>query len=435
MSFLVLGVEVTTASGDEWPQWGGPQRDLVWRESGIVGTLPAGTLPRVWSTPISDGYAGPAVAEGRVYVTDRVHDDASQGRERVLCLDADTGELLWKHEYECQYTISYPAGPRATPVVDDGRVYTMGAVGHLLCLDAASGALQWQKHFPTDFGTKLPTWGMAASPLVDGDQLIVLVGGPDALVVSFDKRTGEERWRSLDDDEVGYCPPVIFDFGGVRQLIQWHPAAVSALDPQTGKVHWQAPFPVQAGLTIATPRQFGETLFVTAFYNGPLMLRVKPDASGADVLWKGSKESEIDTDGLHSIISTPFRDATHIYGVCSYGQLRCLNAATGERVWETLEATGNDRWWNAFLIPHKPADARDVAGSHRVFIHNEQGELIIAELSPEGYREQSRALLVEPTRRLGRQRRMIVWSHPAFADKSVFARNDREIVRVDLSAR
>jgi hypothetical protein len=153
------------------------------------------------------------------------------------------------------------------------------------------------------------------------------------------------------------------------------------------------------------------------------MIDFLPDGKGAEIAWKGKSNSEQKTDGLHSIISTPWLTETHLYGVCSYGQLRCLDAKTGVRLWETREATGNGRWWNAFLIPHED----------RFFIHNEQGDLIIAELSPEGYKEISRAKLVEPTRKVNE--RMTIWSHPAFAMKSVFARNDKEIVRVDLSAK
>jgi outer membrane protein assembly factor BamB len=186
---------------------------------------------------------------------------------------------------------------------------------------------------------------------------------------------------------------------------------------------WNVPFTVKAGLSIPTPKQEGNRLFFTSFYNGSLMLDVSPDKSGAKVLWKGKSDSEVNTDGLHSIMPTPIVTKTHIYGVCSYGQLRCLDAATGQRVWETFEATGQGRWWNAFLIPN----------GDRVFLHNEQGDLIIARLSPQGYEEISRAKLVEPTRPVGR--RMTIWSHPAFAMRSVFARNDNEIVRVDLSAK
>ncbi|REJ93744.1 MAG: pyrrolo-quinoline quinone [Planctomycetota bacterium] len=418
--FLAAALAGNRLQADDWPQWGGPQRDLVWRESGIVQSLPAGRLPRVWTAKVGEGYAGPAVADGKVYLTDRIHGEGNDGVERVLCLDAESGDLLWKHEYECLYSVSYPAGPRATPLCHDRLVYTLGAVGHLFCLDAETGEIVWSRFFPDDFGTRLPTWGTAAAPLVDGDQLIALVGGPDALVVSFDRRTGKELWRALDDPGVGYCPPMIYDFDGQRQLIIWHPQAVSALDPRSGASLWDHRFPVQAGLTIATPRKHNNRLLVSSFYNGSLMLEVS--SGGAEEVWRGKSDSEIRTDGLHALMGTPILTDTHIYGVGSYGQLRCLDADTGRRVWETFEATGEDRWWNAFLIPHED----------RVFIHNEQGELIIARLTPEGYDEDSRALLIEPTRPV--RRRMTIWSHPAFAMQSVFARNDKVLVRVNLAA-
>ena len=172
------------------------------------------------------------------------------------------------------------------------------------------------------------------------------------------------------------------------------------------------------------PRHHGNRLFVTSFYNGPRMIEVGDDGRTARVVWKGNSNSERRTDKLHSIMPAPVITDTNIYGIGSYGQLRCLDVNTGERVWETLKATGDGRWWNAFLVPHED----------RYFIHNEQGDLIIAELSPAGYKEISRAKLVAATRRLGSQGRTIVWSHPAFAMKSVFARNDEEIVRVNLAA-
>lgn len=417
---------LAAASGvraDDWPQWGGPQRDLVWREKGIVRKLPAkGLLPRMWSTPIGEGYAGPAVAAGKVVVTDLVDRKGRSATERVLCLDAATGKVLWIHAYAVSYSISYPAGPRATPTVDGGRVYTLGAVGDLRCLDAADGTLIWKRNTVAEFGNNLPVWGMSAAPLVDGEQLIVLAGGLEkGAVVSFDKKSGKELWRAIDDPDVGYCPPVIFSFGDSRQLIVWHPLAVTALDPSTGKLLWEVPFKVRMGLTISTPRKTGNRLFVTSFYDGSMMVDVAPDGKSASVAWLGRGESETKTDGLHAIMCTPVVTETHIYGVCSYGQLRCLDAKTGQRLWETRQPTGEGRWWNAFLVPHED----------RYFLHNEQGDLILATLSAEGYQEIGRAKLVEPTRRV--QNRMTIWSHPAFAMKSVFARNDKEIVRVDLS--
>ena len=415
----VLIVFTSVASADDWPQWGGPLRDAVWRETGIVDTFPEGdVLARVWSVPIAEGYSGPAVADGRVFVTDR---QITERNERVICVDATSGTEIWKHSYAARYTISYPAGPRATPVIDEGRVYTIGAVGDLICFNAVSGELHWKRNFIRDFGTELPTWGMAASPLVDGDHLISLVGGADgALVVCFDKVTGEEVWRAIDDPAIGYCPPMIFEFGGRRQLIIWHPTAVTALDPDSGSVIWEYPWQISAGLSVPAPRKIGQQLFLTSFYNGPLMLNVTSDT--ASVAWKGNSNSERDTDGLHSIMPTPVVDKHNIFGICSYGQLRCLDTQTGKRRWESLEATGSGRWWNAFIIAHED----------RYFIHNEQGDLIIARLSADGYEEISRSQLVAPTRQV--QRRMTIWSHPAFAQKNVFARNDTELVCVDLSA-
>lgn len=411
----------TLLHADDWPQWGGPQRDIVWREKGIVRQLPTtGLLPRMWSTPIGEGYAGPAVADGRVFVMDRIKRDES---ERVLCLDANSGKEIWKFVYRARYTVAYPAGPRMTPQVDGDRVYTIGTMGDLYCFDAVKGTVIWKKNFVDDYETRIPTWGMVAPPLVVGEQLITLVGGANgALIVSFDKRTGKELWRALDDSEPGYCPPMLYTFQGVPQVIVWRPHAVSSLDPQTGAVLWEHKWDIKAGLCIPVPRQVGNRLFLTAFYNGPLMLELGPDGKSPSVVWKGKSNSEIQTDGLHSIMPTPWVTEFDIYGVCSYGQLRGLDAKTGERLWETREPTGEGRWWNAFLIPHED----------RFFIHNEQGDLIIAKLSPTGYEEQSRARLVEPTRDVNG--RMTIWSHPAFAMKSVFARNDKEIVRVNLAA-
>lgn len=417
-AIIVSVVSITTTLADDWPQWGGPQGDIVWRESGIVDKLPTdGLLPRVWSVPVAEGYSGPAVADGKVFLTDRM---AKARTERILCFNAETGDELWKVEYPSRYTVSYPAGPRATPVIEDDRVYTIGAVGQMYCLNANTGVEIWKKDFQTEFGTKLPTWGMAAAPLLDGDQLITLVGGQDgSLVVAMDKMTGKELWRALDDPAIGYAPPVIYEFGGKRQLIIWHPTAVSALDPTTGTVLWEVPWGVKAGLSIPMPRKVGDHLFLTAFYDGPLMLKVS--ATGAEVVWKGNSTSERKTDGLHSIMPTPWVTDSNIFGICSYGQLRCLDAKTGKRLWETLDATGSGRWWNAFIIPHED----------RFFIHNEQGDLIIANMTADGYKEISRGKLVEPTRPV--QRRMTIWSHPAFAMKSVFARNDKELVRVSLA--
>ena len=307
-------------------------------------------------------------------------------------------------------------------MVEEDRVYTLGAEGDLFCFQRESGKMLWSRNFKKDFGAKTPLWGFAGHPLIDGKKLICLVGGPGSVAVALDKLTGKEIWRALSAKEPGYCPPTMIEAAGRRQVIIWHPESINALDPESGKLFWSVPMEVRSGLSIPTPRQHGDRLFITSFYNGPIMLRLtehKPT-----VLWRGKSNSERNTDGLHSIMPTPYFDGEHIYGVCSYGQLRCLKAETGERVWETFEATtgGKEvRWANAFLIKH----------GDRFFLPNEKGDLIIARLTQAGYQEISRTHLLDPTNTAAG--RDVVWSHPAFANRSVYARNDKELVCASLA--
>ena len=432
----LLSTFVCTVHADDWPQWLGPQRDGVWRETGIVEKLPTNGLKFRWRTLIGGGYSGPAVVNGRVYLMDRqlaagaknpanaFDRSAIPGRERVLCLNETDGKILWQHDYECPYTVSYASGPRVTPAVADGKVFTLGSEGNLLCLDAEKGAILWSRDFKKEFGIKTPVWGFAGHPLVDGKKVICLAGGNGSVAVAYDKDTGEERWRALTAKEPGYAPPMIYEFGGKRQLVIWHPEAVNALDPETGKVFWTYPLTpsVRSGMAIPSPRQVGDLLFLTSFYNGSLLLRV--GAGQPTLVWQSKKVSEMDTDGLHSVMATPLIENGYIYSPCSYGQFRCLKLENGERLWETFEPTSGKsaRWGHAFIIKH----------DKRSFIFSEKGDLILARLTPEKYEELSRAHLLDPVSR--DPGRPVVWSHPAFANKRVYARNDKEIVCVSLAA-
>ncbi|GEP41744.1 PQQ-binding-like beta-propeller repeat protein [Brevifollis gellanilyticus] len=436
MRALLFLLTSVVLHADDWPQWLGPQRDAVWRETGIVESFPEGGPKVLWRVKIGGGYTGPAVVDGRVYLMDRqvaakesVPGNAFArgiiaGTERVLCLDAATGAKLWEHVYDCTYTMSYSTGPRCTPLVSGGKVWTLGAEGNLLCLDALNGKVLWSHDFKTDYGAKTPMWGFAGHPLLDGQRLICLCGGPGSVAVAFDKDTGKELWRALDAREPGYAPPTMIEAGGVKQLILWHPQSVSSLDPATGKLFWLHPWEVRAGLTVATPRLAGDLLLFSSFYTSSKCFKLDAAKPEAQLLWEGKSFSEKNTDTLHSLISTPFIEDGHIYGVCSYGQLRCLKLDTGARIWETFAATTGDkpvRWANAFLIKHED----------RFFLANEHGDLIIAKLTPKSYEEISRVSLLKPT--TTDPRRAVVWSHPAFASKCVFMRNDEEIVCASLA--
>ena len=429
----VAGFGASSAAAEDWPEWRGAGRLGVWNETGILDEFPDGGLKVRWRTPIRAGYAGPAVAGGKVFVVDAQRSDTSMAVvERALALDEQTGEVLWTHAWDTDYTgliFTWAVGPRATPTVDGDRVYVLGAAGRLFCLDVATGEVIWSKDYAADYDATLPAWGMAGAPLVEGDLLISLVGGsPGAKLVAFDKRTGEEVWRALaSDSEPGYSAPIVIEAGGVRQLILWHPEAVASLDPATGEVYWEQPVHADYAMSVATPVLSGERLFVSSFYNGALMLGLNRDRPTSSVLWKSTSDSELMTEALHAVINTPVIQGDYIYGICSYGQLRALDARTGERLWETQAVTQERaRWASAFIVRN----------GDRYFINNDRGELIIARFSPEGYEEISRTELIAPTSDPGNRRQLktVNFSHPAYANRHVCARNDEEILCASLAA-
>jgi outer membrane protein assembly factor BamB len=427
--------------GADWPQWLGEDREGVWRETGLLERFPAGGPKILWRAPLGPGNSGPAVARGRVYVMDRqpalggdgkpasAKTGLSPGKERVVCLAAADGRPVWEYSYDCLYSIAYRSGPRVTPLVHKGRVYTLGAMGDLYCLDAAAGRARWHKNLAKAYNTAPPLWGWAASPLVDGDLLYCLTGGEGSAIVAFNKDTGEEVWKTLTTEEVGYSPPILIEAGGKRQLIVWHSESINGLDPATGRVYWSQPYPTEGeperpAPTIAQVRRSGNLLFLASYYHGPLMLKLAPDRPAVTVLWKDKTKKRTRPIGLHCLMSTPVIKDGYIYGVCANGELRCCDAKSGDQLWETYAAVGGRKTdcGTAFLVPQ----------GGRFVLFNDSGELILANLTPKGYAEIDRARIVEPAE--SSRGRQVVWAHPAFANRCVFARNNKEIVCVSLVA-
>jgi outer membrane protein assembly factor BamB len=431
---VFISAAVASLRADDWPQWMGPGRDDVWHEAGITEKFPPGGPKVLWRVPINGGYSGPAVAGGKVFVTDYVRADGEQannpsartqlrGTERVLCLRASDGQLLWKHEYDCPYYISYASGPRTTPAVSGGKVYTLGAEGHLCCFDAETGKLLWSKQLKKEYKLdEAPFWGFTGHPLVDGNKLFCLVGGSGSVAVAFDKDTGRELWRSLSAPDPGYCPPTMIAAGGTKQLLIWHPESLNALDPETGKLYWSEPLRPQYGMSVTAPRQAGDLLYASGIGNCALLLKLDAARPAVEVVWDGSP-----TRGVFCSNSTPLIDGGVIYGNdCQVGSLRAVKLATGERLWETFQPTtgGDRRASHGTVFLTKNGD--------RYFLFSESGDLILARLTPERYEEISRAHLLEPTGEgMGRA---VVWSHPAYANRCVFVRNDKEIICASLAA-
>jgi len=418
--FVLLALAHISCQTQDWPDWRGENRDGVWEASGIVEKFDSDVIDLKWSTPIGPGYSGPTVSEGRVYVTDRV--ERPSQAERVLCFDEQTGEQLWVHQYECVYeNVGYPAGPRASVVIKDGKAYSLGTMGHLFCFDAGTGRVLWKKDLNTEYEIDMPIWGIASTPLVVDDKLIVHVSGSNmACVVAFNRDTGKEIWSNLDD-RAGYSAPIIIEKNDVSVVVNWTEHSLSGLDPETGELYWRFPWRTGSGMSIATPVWYDDHIFVSAFYSGSLLIQMGDDYTSAEKVWQRSGESERHTDALHCVMNTPLIIDDFIYGVDSYGELRCLELSSGNRVWEDLTAVKKDRWANIHFIQQ----------GDLTWMFNEQGELIITELSPEGFKEISRAKLIEPTRK--QLPRGVTWSHPAFANKHVFIRNDELLVCADLS--
>jgi outer membrane protein assembly factor BamB len=439
---LAGGAAAVSAVAADWPQWMGPQRDAVWPEDGIIRQFPKGGPRVLWRTPLQGGYAGPAVADNRVYVSDRILAPNAQlpddpfstarlaGKERLLCLDARNGKLLWKHEYDCPYEISYPAGPRCTPAVAGNKVYFLGAMGDLYCLDSQQGRVVWSKNLPREYKAKVPTWGYCGHPLVYENLLFCIAGGEGSVVVALDKDSGREVWKALSAKEPGYSPPTIVRLHGRDRLLIWHAQALNALEPKTGKLLWSVPLAPKYGMAIMAPRVEGNMLFAAGIGGAGVVLRVSQD-DHVDIVWKTNVEDRESRDqGLYPVNMTPFVHQGIIYGVDQEGMFRAVELASGKRLWfsfvpvigkeedEDYKGAGSG---TAFVVKN----------GDRYFLFAETGHLIIAELTPKGYKEISRAKVIEPSNSAFGRR--VVWSHPAFANKCAYIRNDREIICVSLA--
>ena len=436
--FATLIFLTFSAAAADWPRWMGEKADGVWREAGVRKDFPADGLPVTWRVPVGWGYSGPAVVKGLVYLSDYQRSSGElmnnpgksvvwEGTERLLCLDAATGEEKWKYETRRTYDLSYPGGPRSTPTVADGKVYFLGAMGNLVCFDAASGEKKWEKDFMKEFDAPQLIWGFSAHPLVVGDTVYCIAGGEGSVAVALDAKTGEVKWKALSASSQGYCPPSMIQAGGVDQLLIWHPDALNSLNPKTGESYWSLPLKPNYGMAVMIPQVFDNKLFVSGIGRVGAMIQLNPDKPEASFLWRGKPKTAI-----YCCNSTPLIIDGVIYGSdIDTSTLIAASVEDGTRFWETQEPVMAEehrkggRHGTVYLTHHE--------GNGQFWIVNEAGDLILAKLSKEGYRELGRQHILEPTNEaFGRP---VVWSAPAFSEKSIFMRNDKELVRVDLSAK
>ena len=431
--WVATNVGISSLLATDWPQWNGSLQNGRYEETGVLTKIPEEGLRKRWTAKVGLGYSGPSVANGRVFVTDFLQiegektnnpgtRDKIKGSERIHAFDLKTGELLWTHAYEREYLISYPAGPRVTPTVDGDSIFALGAEGDLVSLDVVSGAVRWSRQLRDEYKTETPIWGYSGAPLIYRDWLITLAGGKGSLVVALDKATGKEIWRSLSGENIGYCPPTLVSIAGKDQVVIWEPKALHGLTPETGAELWTVPLEPKYEMSIAPPVVSDDKMFVSGIGEVAAMFSIdrKSAQSPLRQLWKGKAKHAI-----YCANSTPVFDEGYLYGAdCGSGALICVRAEDGERMWETYKPTcGGDR-----RMSHGTAFLTKVGDLY--YILSETGDFIIAKLSPEKYEEISRFKVLEATNEcFGRA---VVWSYPAYADRCLFARNDKELVAYEI---
>ncbi len=392
---LVILILPTITRAADWPQFLGPSRDGHSAETGLLHEWPKDGPPKAWECDAGPGFSGPAIAGGKLILFHRAGDD-----EVVECLDAKTGKKLWKHSNPTGYVddLGKGDGPRATPVITGERVYTLGAEGRLQCLEFADGKKVWERDLAADYPFRKGYFGVASSPLVDGDRIFINIGSKRAGVVAFDCKTGKEVWKA-SNDRASYSTPAVAEIAGKRVLLFFTREGLLVLDPKDGAVIHKRQFRarIDASVNAATPLVFGDQVFLSASYQtGALLL----DGNGWKDIWKSDEV-------LSNHYNTSVKVGDYLYGVHGReeagGELRCVEWKTGKVDW-TKPGFGC-----AHLIA---ADGMLIAAV-------ESGELVLLEATPKAYTERGRFAALDKPRH--------AVAAPALADGLLFVRNDKKL--------
>ena len=387
LALLLLGAAAAPAA--DWPQWRGPNRDGLSAEAGWLTAWPKGGPKTLWKQKVGDGFSAVSVAGGRAYTLGNV-EGIVQTHDVIWCLDAETGKPVWQHELVAKPGM-YP-GPRSTPTVDGEAVYAMSRYGDVLCLGAKDGAVRWQRNLREEFKVagEPNNWGLACSPLVLGDTLILDMGKVLAL-----KTADGSPVAALGDEPPGFSSPVCFETGGKRCVTSFNGFGLVVYDlaaqKELGRQAWDAKWKANA----ATPVAVGDALFVSAGYGRGCGL-FRATAQGLAAVYTNA--------AVASECITPVLYQGHLYAVSGdqgrKGVLKCLDAATGQVKWEHE----GFRVGGGLMI----ADGK--------IIHLEDtGNLVLAEATPEAYRELARANVLDGN----------CWTMPVLANGRIYCRNSK----------
>lgn len=391
---------------DDWPQWRGPQRQGIARAPGLRVDWSSRPPEKVWQAALGGGYSSFAVqADWAVTM------DYQPGRERVVALHAETGVPRATFVYDADYSglrAGYGKGPRATPTIHDGRIYTVGATGRFLCLPLAEAAeLQplWQHDLLAEFDAPLPTWGVACSPLIEGDLVIVQPGGRRGSIVAFHRVTGEPIWASLDD-EAGYSSPVAADIAGRRQVVAVTGSRLVGLSAQDGSLLWDYDFPTRYNGNIATPIVIGDMVFIAAAYgSGCALVKIIPTDSGFRAETVFRKKGIMRTHHMTAVLHEG-----HLYGCDDFrGDLTCLDLQRPSApVWET----------------RRPGKGSLVLAEGHLILLSESGHLWLIEATPAGYRPKGDLPVLTGSD---------CWAHPSLARGKLYLRDHEKAVCLKIA--
>lgn len=392
LAALSCAVLVTTAPAADWPNYRGPDHNGISKEAGWTAQWPASGPKQVWKAKVGLGFASFAVANGKVYTTGNADET-----DTIYCFDANTGTVVWKHSYKAPLDAKYyQGGTSATPTVDGDRVYSFSKRGVALCLDAAKGTVIWSKNLAEELNAKFPEWYFASSVLIEGDLAILNVGSAGA---ALDKKTGKVVWSS-GPEASGYSTPVPIKVGGDRAVMLALKQDVAALKVKDGAELWRFPWKTQYDVNAADPILNGSKVFISSGYGrgaGVFDVSEKP----AKKIWENKN--------LRTHMSTAVLWKDHIYGI-DENQLRCVVFETGEVKW-TDKASGK----GALML----ADGK-------LIVLSENGELLVADATPEAFKPISRTQVVGKT----------CWAAPVLANGKIYCRNGGgDIVCVDVSGK
>jgi outer membrane protein assembly factor BamB len=395
------------ATGADWPQWRGLQSDGISRETGLLTDWREKQPRRVWERPLGLGFSSFAVADGRLYTL-----AARENAESVVCLDAQSGETLWEVPSGETYRDQQGGdGPRSTPTVHEDVVYALGAEGDLLCLEKNTGEIRWRRNVLDDFHAENLRWGVSTSPYVDGDQLLVNVGGLGASIVAFEPDSGDVAWQNLSDI-AGYASPIridVADPGGevVPELVFFCGKALVGVSPENGSEQWRHEWITTSDMNIATPIYDPATrlLFVSAARDTGRCSAYRLTAKDGSVVSEMVYTNKEMRNHYNSCILLD----GYIYGFDN-SLLKCIALETGD-------VKGSDRSVGKGSL---------VAAQGHLFVLGEFGDLAVVEATPDKYREKGRFKALESRR---------AWTPPALANGRLYIRDLENAVCIDISAK